>query len=78
MIMKYHQKNKLEQSVNYQLIGWILFILCSFFFLASAIKNHDTLTIIGSVIFFIACIIFLIPLIFSSEKAVNDYEGEDL
>ncbi len=50
-------------NLNYQLLGWILFIVCAFFFIASSFKNGDTLTLIGSIIFFIACGVFLIPLL---------------
>jgi predicted membrane channel-forming protein YqfA (hemolysin III family) len=48
---------------SYHLAGWILFILCAFFFLASAIKNKDTLTLIGCIVFLAGCITFLIPLL---------------
>jgi len=72
--MKNSQKNKFKQEVKYHIVGWILFILCAIFFLASSLKNHDTLTFIGSVIFLIACIVFLIPLVRSDKKADNDTE----
>jgi predicted membrane channel-forming protein YqfA (hemolysin III family) len=52
-----------KQDFKYQLSGWILFILCAIFFLASSLKNQDTLAFIASVIFLIACIVFLIPLV---------------
>ena len=51
------------RDIKYQLAGWILFVLCAILFTASSVKNHDILTFIGSVIFFIACIVFLIPLL---------------
>ncbi|MCF8067392.1 MAG: hypothetical protein K9L30_02280 [Desulfobacterales bacterium] len=61
--MKKKQRNKIEKELKYHLAGWILFILCALFFLASSLKNHDTMALIGSIIFFVACIIFLIPLV---------------
>jgi hypothetical protein len=56
-------ENHEGQDLKYQLVGWILFIVCAIFFIASSLKNGDTLTFIGSIIFLIACIIFLIPLV---------------
>jgi predicted membrane channel-forming protein YqfA (hemolysin III family) len=63
MEMKENQKNQIGQEIKYELAGWILFIICAIFFVASSLKNHDILTFIGSVIFLIACIVFLIPLV---------------
>jgi len=58
---------KMTSETKYQVAGWVLFIICAIFFMASSWKNHDTLTFIGSIIFLIACIVFLIP-IFSKPK----------
>jgi len=66
--MKENRENQLGQEIKYHLAGWILFVICAIFFLASSLKNHDTLTFIGSVIFLIACIIFLIPMVGSIKK----------
>ena len=60
--MEKNQENKIGLEIKYQLAGWILFIICAIFFIASSLKNQDILTFIGSVIFLIACIVFLIPL----------------
>ena len=70
--MKEHQENHKVQDFKYQLAGWILFIICAIFFVASGLKNHDILTLIGGVIFLIACIVFLIPLVRSNKKAENN------
>ena len=50
------------REVRYQLWGWILFIICALFFIAAGIINRDLSTIAGSIIFLIACVVFLIPL----------------
>jgi len=63
MSMKEKQENNKRQAINYQIVGWILFISCAIFFIVSSLKNQDILTFIGSVIFLIACIVFIIPLI---------------
>ena len=70
--MKENQQNQIGQEIKYQLSGWILFIICAIFFIASGLKNHDILTFIGGVIFLIACIVFLIPLVRPNKKAEND------
>ena len=75
--MKENQKNQIGHEINYQLVGWILFIICAIFFVASSLKNHDILTFIGAVIFLIACIIFLIPLVKRNKKAENDTKIDD-
>lgn len=67
--MKEEQESQIGRETKYYLSGWILFIICAIFFIASSLKNHDTLTFIGSVIFLIACIVFLIPLVMSNKKA---------
>ena len=61
--MKKNQEIKIGQKIKYELAGWILFIICAIFFFSSSLKNHDMLTFIGSIIFLIACIVFLIPLV---------------
>ena len=75
--MKENQENHNGQDFKYQLAGWILFIICAIFFVASGLKNHDVLTFIGGVIFLIACIVFLIPLVRSIKKAENDTKIHD-
>lgn len=43
-------------------IGWLLFVLSALFFTASSIKSGDMLALAGSLLFLIACIVFLLPL----------------
>ncbi len=73
--MKENQENHNGQDFKYQLAGWILFILCAFFFIASSLKNQDTLTFIGAVIFLIACIVFLIQLVRTMKKSSESYKN---
>jgi len=47
----------------YQIIGLTGFIIAGFVFVAVGIKFGDNLTIIGSVIWILSCIIWMIPLI---------------
>ena len=75
--MKETMENHERQDLKYHLFGWILFIVCAIFFIASSLKNGDTLTFIGSVLFLIACIVFLIPLIKTTKKISNDTKRDD-
>jgi len=61
------KKELFQQEIKYHLAGWVLFVICAIFFIASSLKNHDTFALIGSIIFLIACLLFLIPL-FTSFK----------
>nr|WP_319576717.1 hypothetical protein [uncultured Desulfobacter sp.] len=54
-----------------QIVGWVLFVLCALFFLGSGLKNKDMLTIIGSLLFLIACFVFIYPLLTFSEEQAN-------
>lgn len=65
------KKEQTQRELKYHLTGWILFIICAIFFIVSSLKNHDTLTFIGSIIFLIACVVFLVPL-FESYKDKDD------
>ena len=47
----------------YQIIGLTGFIIAGFVFVAVGIKFGDNLTIIGSVIWILSCIISMIPMI---------------
>jgi hypothetical protein len=58
-----HQREK-----KYNLWGWILFMVCAGFFIASALQNGDVLYLIGSIVFLLACIVFIIPLVTGGGK----------
>lgn len=66
------QKNRINGEIGYQLSGWILFLGCALFFIASGWENNDMLTFTGSIIFLIACILFLIPLVKEIKKTDDD------
>jgi len=56
-------KKPQQEELKFQLLGWILFIVCAVLFLASSIQNQDTIAIFASIVFLIACFVFLYPLI---------------
>jgi uncharacterized membrane protein YhaH (DUF805 family) len=48
---------------RFQLWGWILFTVCAGFFIASSVESRSVLSLVGSVIFLVACIVFMVPLV---------------
>lgn len=58
-----------EREVKFQLWGWILFLVCAGFFIASSVESRSILGLIGSIIFLVACVVFMIPLV---RKRKND------
>jgi len=48
---------------RYQLWGWILFILSAIFFIASSIRADDPVSLVGGLLFLVACFVFLAPLV---------------
>ena len=55
--------HKGERERRFSLWGWLLFLVCSIFFITSAVLSGDTLYLIGSVVFLFACLVFIIPLV---------------
>lgn len=58
--------------MRHVLIGWMLFFLCSLCFTASSVKNRDPFALAGSIVFLVACIVFLWPLIVSTGGTKGD------
>jgi len=52
-----------ERERKFHLAGWIVFLVCAVFFIASSIEAHNTLSLVGSIVFLVACVVFLIPLV---------------
>lgn len=75
--MNDRQKTKRKRKDRYALAGWLLFILCAVFYLASGLKNHDPLAIIGSALFLIACLVFMIPIVKPDKQAFRKTEHLD-
>ena len=69
--------SKLKRKDRYALAGWLLFVLCAVFYLASSLKNHDPLAIIGSVLFLGACLVFMVPIVRPDKQAVRKSEQLD-
>jgi Kef-type K+ transport system membrane component KefB len=50
-------------SSRYELLGWFLFILSAISFISSSVRAGDWLSLIGGVLFLVACFVFIIPLL---------------
>ncbi|UCE97156.1 MAG: cytochrome oxidase subunit III [Dehalococcoidia bacterium] len=48
---------------KFNLWGWFLFLVCAVLFVTAAARSGDILYLIGSVIFFVACLVFVIPIL---------------
>lgn len=46
-----------------QLLGWLIFIASALAFTTSSLKNGDRLGLVGSLLFLLACFVFLVPLL---------------
>jgi energy-coupling factor transporter transmembrane protein EcfT len=66
--------NEASKSCRFQLAGWILFIFSALFFIATSVRAGDMLGLAGGLFFLFACIVFLIPLIFSKHTNTDPEE----
>ncbi|MEO1066812.1 MAG: hypothetical protein AAFW47_05470 [Pseudomonadota bacterium] len=65
------QAMKKRTDFLFQLSGWVLFIVSALFFIGASLRAGDVLALLGSIAFFVACFIFLVPLI-AHLRAGND------
>jgi len=61
-------RGAMPREGRYQLAGWLLFVACALVFIAAGLKNRDILTVIGGLLFLVACIVFLVPIVELSGK----------
>jgi len=59
--MKHNLKERYQRRI--QVMGWLLFIASALFFTLSTLKNGDILGVCGSLLFLVACFVFLWPLL---------------
>ena len=52
-----------DREMKFHFWGWILFVVCAGFFIGASIENGDVLSLCGGIIFLIACVVFLIPIL---------------
>ncbi len=59
-----------EQRIN--LAGWWLFVVSALFFIAASLRAGDTLGLLGSLFFLVACFVFLLPYALRARAAKRD------
>jgi len=64
-------------SSRHEVFGWVLFVFSAVFFISSSIRSGDFLSLIGGVLFLIACFVFIIPLASRRQTSANR-DGSDL
>ena len=42
-------------------VGWVMFIASAVLFTASGVRSHDPLAVAASLVFGVACVLFLLP-----------------
>jgi cell division protein FtsW (lipid II flippase) len=53
-------KHNWNNDEKRELVGWLLFLVCGVFFLISSIRYKDFYSLAGTIIFMIACLIFMV------------------
>ena len=48
---------------RFNLWGWALFMVSALFFVLTALRHGDPLGLLGGLFFFVACVVFIIPLL---------------
>ena len=46
---------------RFDLWGWFLFLVCALLFGAAGLRDGDVLITVGSAVFLVACVLFLVP-----------------
>ena len=57
---KVHVPNGSRKGKNYDLWGWLLFVISALFFIGSSIRNGDVIGLLGGIFFLLACVAFLV------------------
>ena len=53
---------------KFHLWGWILFLGCAGFFIASGVASDNILSVVGSIIFLVGCVVFITPLVIKGNR----------
>ena len=52
---------KQGRESQFQILGWVLFLVCSILFITDSVAAGSPWGLAGSVMFLLGCIVFLIP-----------------
>lgn len=69
------EKSRIEKGIRLQLYGWILFVVCALLFIAASVIDRQPLALAGSLVFLLACLFFLIPLVDSLRRGKGKGNG---
>jgi len=58
----------MTRDEKFQMAGWILFIVCAGFYTLSSLESGSLSSLIGSIVFLVACFIFMVPLVWKDEQ----------
>lgn len=61
--MNNKQDETAAKILRYHLYGWLLFVACALLFIVTSIVHEEMLMLTGSIIFLLACLFFLVPLV---------------
>ena len=64
--------DRMNRESKFNLWGWLIFLMCAGFFIASAAINGDIFYLIGSIVFLFACLIFILPILVRRIKDEDD------
>lgn len=53
----------MNRDEKFQLAGWLMFIACAVLYLIASIESRSATSFWGSLIFLVACVVFMVPLI---------------
>ncbi len=57
---------------RFQLWGWILFVFSAIFFMVSSLRAGDLASLVGGLLFLLACFVFLAPLLAELRASTNN------
>ena len=58
-------------QLQWQLIGWILFVFSAVFYIVSSLRAGDPVSLIGGILFLLACLAFLLPLLLELRPSLS-------
>lgn len=57
-----------QNACKFQIAGWVLFILSALLFVWSTARVGDAVGLAASLLFLVACLVFLVPIIRAVEE----------
>lgn len=61
-----------KSQLLWQLRGWILFVFSALFYIGSSLSAGDPVSLAGGVLFLLACLAFMLPLLFELHPPLSN------